>query len=398
MTIPSNVTSIAEAAFIDCGSLTAITVDVLNPSYSSVDGVLFNKSQTTLIQCPGGKAGRYAVPDGVTSIGYAAFYLCHMLTSVTIPTSVTSIDDWAFYYSSLRAVCFHGNAPSVGSQVFRNDVTVYCLPGATGWDPTFDDRPTGLWNSEVPCTYEVANSTITITLYTGSGGIVTIPSTINGLPVTSIGDHAFSDCTSLASVTIPSGVTNIGTWAFVGCTSLASVTIPNGVTSIEGGAFSGCTSLTSVTIPNSVTTLNEGSYSMWQYTFGRCTNLTSVNFQGNAPILDSHVFDGYVKATVYYLPGTMGWGSDVWGLSDSLMGTSYPVILTTAPSFGIQTNGFGFIISWATNLFVVAEASSNLANPVWSPVRTNTLTDGWSYFSDPDWANYPSRFYRIRSP
>ena len=59
---------------------------------------------------------------------------------------------------------------------------------------------------------------------------------------------------------------------------------------------------------------------------------------------------------------------------------------------------FGFIISWATNAPVVVEAASSLAEPSWSPVSTNTLSDGWSYFSDPEWTNYPSRFYRLRSP
>ncbi len=76
----------------------------------------------------------------------------------------------------------------------------------------------------------------------------------------------------------------------------------------------------------------------------------------------------------------------------------YPVILSTTPNFGIQTNAFGFRISWATNVPVVVEASMTLANPEWSPVSTNALVNGWSYFSDPQWTNYPARFYRLRSP
>jgi hypothetical protein len=64
----------------------------------------------------------------------------------------------------------------------------------------------------------------------------------------------------------------------------------------------------------------------------------------------------------------------------------------------VQSNGFGFIISWATNIPVVVEASSNLANPSWSPISTNILTDGTAYFTDPAWTNYPNRFYRLSSP
>jgi hypothetical protein len=64
----------------------------------------------------------------------------------------------------------------------------------------------------------------------------------------------------------------------------------------------------------------------------------------------------------------------------------------------VQSNDFGFIVSWATNLPVVVEASTSLANPTWSPVATNTLTSGSAYFTDPQWTNYPAHFYRLRSP
>jgi hypothetical protein len=64
----------------------------------------------------------------------------------------------------------------------------------------------------------------------------------------------------------------------------------------------------------------------------------------------------------------------------------------------VQTNEFGFIISWATNISVVVEACTDLAHPTWYPLQTNTLTGGSSYFSDASWKNYPARFYRIRLP
>ncbi len=64
----------------------------------------------------------------------------------------------------------------------------------------------------------------------------------------------------------------------------------------------------------------------------------------------------------------------------------------------VTANGFGFLISWATNASVVVEASPGLTTPVWTPVSTNTLTGGSSQFTDPDWKNHPTRFYRIRSP
>src|SRR5215510_6472008 len=101
--------------------------------------------------------------------------------------------------------------------------------------------------------YTVTNGTVTITRYAGSDLVVVIPDTINGLPVTAIGNSVFSQKTSLTSVTIPNSVTSIGAQAFLFCTSLKSVTIGNSVTSIGDQAFYRCISLTSVTIPNSVT-------------------------------------------------------------------------------------------------------------------------------------------------
>jgi hypothetical protein len=75
-----------------------------------------------------------------------------------------------------------------------------------------------------------------------------------------------------------------------------------------------------------------------------------------------------------------------------------PQIQSSGASFGLQTNGFGFNITGNSNLVIVVEACTSPANPIWSPVRTNTLSSGSSYFSDPEWRNYPARFYRLRSP
>ncbi len=197
VTIPEGVTSIGNDTFCRCSGLTEILVAEGNRSYSSIDGVLYDASGKTLLQCPGGKSGSFAIPAGVTSIGNSAFSGCYSLTSVTIPESVTSIGNYAFEYcSGLTSVTIPAGVTSIGYQAF------YHCSGLSS---------------------------------------VTIPE-----GVTSIGDYAFSGCNRLTSVTIPEGVTSIGDYAFSGCESLTSVTIPASVTSIGNYAFEYCSSLTDV--------------------------------------------------------------------------------------------------------------------------------------------------------
>jgi hypothetical protein len=163
------------------------------------------------------------------------------------------------------------------------------------------------------------------------------------------------------------------------------------VTSLGYAAFGSGTNLTNISIPNSVSSIGD-------YAFTSCTSLRGVYFWGNAPELGSNVFSSDTNATVYYLPGTTGWGSTFGGCPTALWALPHPVILTATPNFGVQTNRFGFIISWATNVPVIVEASTSLANPAWSPMATNTLTNGSIYFGDPQWTNHPARFYRLCSP
>jgi hypothetical protein len=239
-----------------------------------------------------------------------------------------------------------------------------------------------------PFFYTTNNGSITIRGYTGPGGALTIPESINGLPVTSI-EYGFYNCASLTSVTIPNSVTSIGTGAFEGCTSLTNVTIPNSVKNIGDVAFDYCTSLTNIAIPNSVTNIGDEAL---QY----CVRLTGIYFFGNAPRLgDPSVFAFDNNATVYYLAGTTGWGSTFGGLPAVLWN---PAIQSTNASFGGRTNRFGFNIVGTPNIPIVVEASTHLQGASWTSLQSCSLTNGSIYFSDPQWTNYRGRFYRLRSP
>jgi hypothetical protein len=397
VSIPDSVTNIELGAFAQCPNLTAIAVDSGNPVYTNVNGVLFNKSQTALIQYPAGVTGSYAIPNGVTNIGGAAFFFCSGLTSVTIPNTVTIIEEQAFYDCfDLTSIAIPNSVTSIGGEGFA---------GCPLTSVTIGTNVTTIGpNSFENCPYTS----------------VTIPNS-----VTSIGIFAFG-YSGLTSVTIPNSLTNIGSGAFAQCSSLAAITvnssnpayisvngilfnrsqtalieypdgkvltfyaIPNSVTSIGEDAFWGGASLTGVSIPNSVSNIED-------FAFYGCVGLTRIYSQGNAPTPtnDSSVFSGDNNGIVYYLPDTTGWGSTFDGLPTVLWN---PQAQTSGGSFGVRTNQFGFDITGSSNLIIVVEACTNLVNPIWQPVQTNMLTGGSSYFSDPQWTNFPSRYYRLNSP
>ncbi len=130
VTIPESVISIGEIPFFDCPALTSIEVDSNNPQYSSLDGVLFNKDKTSLIQYPAGKQGDYSIPNGVITIGPDAFRSCgDALLSITIPNSVELIGDLAFAGCyQLTSVTIPNSVTSIGEMAFedcREIQTVY---------------------------------------------------------------------------------------------------------------------------------------------------------------------------------------------------------------------------------------------------------------------------------
>jgi hypothetical protein len=390
-TIGTNVTSIGIEAFCYCSSLTSITVAALNPAYSSVDGVLFDKSQTTLIQYPVGKTGAYTIPNTVASIGELAFGTCLSLTCVTMPNSVTNIGDDAFaqctsltnvtigtnvtiigtnafsFCTSLTNITIPGSVISIESQAFSyctslTNITVAALNFAysSAAGVLFDKSQTTL--IQFPCgkagAYTVPDSVTNI----GGGAFIDCDLTSITIPkgVASIGDEAFEQCTSLTNITIPDSVITIGSWAFAYCTNLISVTIGTNVTCIEDEAFDQCSSLTTVTIPNSVT--NIGSYA-----FEECTKLTGVYFQGNAPgpANDTSVFDADNNPTAYYLAGSTGWTATFDGILTALW---------TPPALGITTVSSLPVVVWpasATNY--VLQMTTNLTSGNWVTVTNGIL-------------------------
>jgi len=204
ITIPVTVTSIQPFALEACTA--TIIVDGANSVYSSNAGVLFNKAQDTLIQCPISMSGDYVIPSTVTDIESLAFNNCSGCNSITIPKSVVAI----------------------GVNAFADYRSTLLVDAA---NPSFSCVANVLFNKQQTSLIECPNVT----------GSYTVPST-----VTVITSWAFSGCYGMTAISIPSSVTAIGVGTFGGCSGLTSITIPASVTLIGALAFEGCSSLTSL--------------------------------------------------------------------------------------------------------------------------------------------------------
>ena len=274
--IPASVTSIGEHAFSYCNSLSNI---VIPDGVTSIGDRAFSGCHSL---------SDIVIPDSVTRIGEGAFSSCHSLSSIVIPASVTSIGDRAFYdcpalkYISIpkSVICLNGNP-------FEHWIgKLECL------SPNFIYEDDILYNKDKSKIISFRNQNLEAYVIPAS--------------VTSIGDRAFSGCSSLSSIVIPDSVTSIGDGAFAGCSSLSSIVIPAGVTSISNSVFSSCSSLSNIVIPDSVTSIGNNAFSRCRslsnivipasvtsiggWAFSNCSSLSNIAIPASVTSVDSSAF------------------------------------------------------------------------------------------------------------
>ena len=233
--IPKNVTQIQEGAFADNQNLKEISVDPDNPSFFSMDGVLFNRKTNCLEAYASGRTTpNYQVPYGMLEIGAYAFHSCSHLESITLPQSIEVLQDGTFEdCSNLLNIVLSNNITWIGASAFQ--------------------------------------------------GCRRLRNMILPPKLTAINDYTFNACENLQRITIPSAVTSIGEAAFSWCENLKEINLPEGLKEIGPAAFSWCKKLENIEIPEGVTRIQDE-------TFEFCENLTAVSFGGQLQSIGDKAF------------------------------------------------------------------------------------------------------------
>lgn len=268
VTIPSSVTSIEEYPFGDCKNLMQINVAADNKNYKDIDGILFNKTGTKLVEYPSGRKGAYTISEDMESIDKGAFYGCRSLTSITIPEGVSSIGDRAFTCCvKLTSITIPSSVTSIGEDLFT------LTPGLTEIKVAADNKN----YKDIDGVLFNKSGTELIQYPSARKGMYTIPE-----GVISINDYAFSPCIYLTSITIPSSVTVIGNGAFYYCSGLTAIEIPESVTSVGGLAFMACSGLMSVTLPSGIKEIGNQAFGYLYYDGSKIDNFTIYGQKGTA--------------------------------------------------------------------------------------------------------------------
>ena len=340
--IPTSVTSIGEWAFGDCSSLSDIVIPTSITSIGdkafmgcrSLSEIVLPSSVTSIVNhafCGCISLSDIVIPTSITSIGNRAFNGCSSLSDIVIPSSVTSIGDCAFLgCSSLKyisipksVICLNGNP------IADWDGKLECL------SPNFIYEDDVLFNKDKSIIISFRNQSVesyvipsSVTSIGNSAfsccsslSEVVIPSSVN-----SIGNSAFSCCSSLSKVVIPTSVTSIGHNVFQGCSSLSEIVIPSSVTSIGNSAFSGCSSLSKIVIPTSVTSIGD-------WTFSGCSSLSEIVIPSSVTCIGDDAFHGCRSLSKIVIPSSVtSIGSDAFWECRSLSDIVIPSSVTSIGS------------------------------------------------------------------
>ena len=284
ITVPGSVTEIGDVAFENCTALENITLPeaidswgnnvfdntaYFNDDNNYTDGVLYIGNY--LVKAKKEISGSYEIRQNTRAILNYAFHSCYKLTGITIPDSLTTIGDTAFYNTALTEITIPKSVTAIKPSAF-----FYC----TKLENVY-------WNAE-DCTkigYQAFSHCSSLKKVIFGDGVQTVP------------DEIFRECDSIKTVVIGNDVTDIGDDAFYKCTSITDLTLGNGIEKISGGAFWGCEKLNKITIPDSVVTIERSA-------FAYCSGLTEITIGSGVVTIGSDAFIDCKKVTKIYWNAT----------------------------------------------------------------------------------------------
>lgn len=305
--IPASVITIEEGAFLDCSAF--IIVDPANPTYASIDGVLYNKDKTELISYPN-KAGEFKIPNTVTKIKKSAFENRKALNKITIPNTVSLIEEEAFQgCTSLKEINLPPSVSSIGSNTFKNCSSLKRVKipqgvesiGAWAFDSCLSLQSIKLPNTITQIEQNAFSNcsslkeiklpplvnSIKANTFAYCTNLIRINfhdnNSVNKNTVKQIDTQAFSNCIALKKISLPSSLENLGWGVFENCTSLKTITIPDSISELDA-TFYGCSSLKTVKLPRNLSNIEDK-------TFENCTSIDTLHFS-------SKVNDIYIKALI----------------------------------------------------------------------------------------------------
>ena len=426
--IPAGVTTWYEQVFADCPNLQSVSVHEDNPALTVVDGVLYTAAMDRLLLYPRGLQNEtFVIPNTVGNIAAYAFYNnqylknvscgknlvviencafmnCTNLSKLALNEGINAIWAFAFYNTALTSVEIPYSCATIGSLAFGHTdsgvTTGFVVSGYEGSQAQAYAELTGVLFDNLGGIYasgeqEGAKWTLENGLlilegegtfyqpYPWSGMAKAIKQIIVRDGITTIPYNAFSECSNLTSVTLPSSIKTIANYAFSGCTALESISIPSSVTSIGYGAFYNCgalselsladgllnvashafyncTGLTSVVLPNSISSLGT-------YAFGNCSNLETINIPTKLRMLQSCTFENCEKVEFLDIPDSVS------SIGNHLFG----VVSSTYSAYNVSYNSNALQeINIGSNLKSVGTGVLCNSNSLKSIVTTSMNTTG----------------------
>lgn len=333
VTIPASVKNLSDdlqgkymPVFYMCPLLQAINVDETNPTYTSQDGVLFNKDMTYLLQYPVGAQNiEYKMPDSVTAVAPAAFFegltgpeyklekvICSSnlefiaqvafgsnfsIKEIDLPVTLHTVADYAFDSSNAITDVYYGGTEEDRDEIVIGTGNTY-LTNAT-WHYTEPEKKTFVDGSLTYQVNEDGESCSVVACDQDITGEVVVPAEVNGLKVTSIGNGddgtAFYNCEQLEKVIVSEGITSIEFRAFDSCENLTTVQLPSSLEKIGENAFYDCKSLVNINLPDNLKEIISRAF------YG-CESLEEINLPAGLEKLGNEVFHHCNKLKSIVIP------------------------------------------------------------------------------------------------